>query len=449
MKTPLLILLLLLPGTRARAQGVDSLYLLQIERMIDSLERQKQLVDAVQAYEGKLLQRETQLRYDMFLPMARGLFTTATNHSFIERTPLLTEHSTGALDYIPALSPLCATYTLRALGIEGRSSTRRLVTATAFAAALEISLTQGLKYSVHERRPDGSSNHSMPSGHTAVAYLSATILHREYGHLSPWISVGGYSTATLTEYLRLRHHDHYINDILLGSGIGIAAANLGYFLSDQLFGTGDIHPPRLLLADVQRYQRFAEQPTSLCLFTSTEFGGRTIEPAELDLLDAHFDGELRLRTASTYAAGIEYAYFFDNHWAAEAVARLSATQVKPDIGATTTYQEADYYGADLQQWHLLLAGKYSRMITPSARLHVRLLAGSRLTEKLTIRHATTGTPLATLPAQTRFEAGAGIGIDVLEKEKYATGFTFDYLRAANTDLLPNRYSFSTYWRILL
>lgn len=449
MKTALFLFLLLLPCAPIHAQGVDSVYMQQIEQMIDSLERRQQLVAAVEDYENRLLRRETQLRGDMFLPLARGLITTATNHSFIDREPRLTEQHTDVLDYVPALSPLAATCALKMLGLEGRSSTRRLVAATGFALALDVGLTQGLKTTIRERRPDGSSRRSMPSGHAAIAYLSATILHREYGHRSPWISVGGYSAATLTEYLRLRHHDHYINDILIGSGIGIASANLGYFLADQLFDTNDIHRPRLMLADIQRYQRFAEQPTALAVVTGTEFGGRTIAQEELSVLDAAFDGQLCLRTSSTYAAGLEYSYFFNNHWAAEAVARLSATQVKPDIEATASYHETDYYGDDLQQWHLLLAGKYSWMITPSARLHVRLLAGSRLTESLTIRHTSTGASLAHLPSQTRCEAGLGFGIDTLEKEKYATGFTFDYLRTMGSSLQPNSFSFSTYWRILL
>jgi membrane-associated phospholipid phosphatase len=42
-------------------------------------------------------------------------------------------------------------------------------------------IAQGLKHSVHERRPDGSGNDSFPSGHAAVSFAAAATIHRRYG----------------------------------------------------------------------------------------------------------------------------------------------------------------------------------------------------------------------------------------------------------------------------
>ncbi len=49
-------------------------------------------------------------------------------------------------------------------------------TAGATAAATLI-----LKYTVNERRPDGSDMHSFPSGHSAVSFATAAFLQRRYG----------------------------------------------------------------------------------------------------------------------------------------------------------------------------------------------------------------------------------------------------------------------------
>ena len=448
MRSVLLAGCLLLGSLVACGQGVDSRYLREIERLVDSIERRQQVKTAVDQYEQELFRRETHLHYDMFLPLARGLFTTATNHTFIENDALLPEKDSPLADYVPAVAPLAATYALRLVGLEGRSSDRRLFTATGLSLALSIALTQGVKGVVSERRPDGTNHRSLPSQHTAIAYMGATILHREYGHLSPWISVGGYGAATLTEYLRLHHNDHYINDILIGSGIGIASANLGYFLTDRLFGEGDIHRPRLLLSDVQRGQRFWARPTSFALSTGTEFGGKTIEADEVEVLMEGFDGQVLLRTSTTYAVGLEYSYAFDAHWSAEGLIRLSTAQVKPSVSGTSTWHTADFTGDDLSQWHFDVAAKYSLRLSPSIRMNVRLLVGDRLSEGLTLRHSD-GTLFAHLPRCNAFEFGSGIGCDLLDKERYATGFSFDVLRAVGTDVLPCRYTFTTYWRIIL
>ena len=51
--------------------------------------------------------------------------------------------------------------------------------------ALMATAVNSLKYSCKVMRPDGSTRNSFPSGHTATAFMAATMLHKEYGHLSP------------------------------------------------------------------------------------------------------------------------------------------------------------------------------------------------------------------------------------------------------------------------
>ena len=290
MKTHLLLLLLTCLGFQTlKAQGsVDSLYLLQLEQTMDSMEQIQQIVKEVQKYEQRLLREEMTFHYGESAMLLRGLIQTGTNRSFINHDGLFPDKDFEVQDYVVASLPLATTWTLKALGVESRSKTRRMLVANALAWAIGGGTTQILKHAVGEVAPNGSNNHSFPSGHTVFAYVSATILEREYGHISPWITVGGFTAATATEWLRLRHNAHYINDIFTGAGIGIVATNLAYFLTDQIYGAKGINQPRLYKGDIVRLGRFLEQPTSFSLLAGSELTSKHL----------HLDG-IDWRTSST------------------------------------------------------------------------------------------------------------------------------------------------------
>ena len=44
-------------------------------------------------------------------------------------------------------------------------------------------MVKGMKHMTDMPRPDASDMKSLPSGHTAVAFMSATMLSIEYGHI--------------------------------------------------------------------------------------------------------------------------------------------------------------------------------------------------------------------------------------------------------------------------
>lgn len=141
------------------------------------------------------------------------------------------------LQYAPAVAML----TMKACGVQSRSSWGRLLVSDAFSVAIMAAVVNGLKYSVGTPRPDGSQNNSFPSGHTATAFTAAHILHKEYGELSPWISVGGYTVATFVGVSRILNNRHWISDVLAGAGIGILSVELGYFLGDLIFKENGLH----------------------------------------------------------------------------------------------------------------------------------------------------------------------------------------------------------------
>lgn len=66
-------------------------------------------------------------------------------------------------------------------------------------------------------------------------FMCATILHKEYGMLSPWYSIGGYTLAGITGITRQLNNRHWIGDVLVGAGIGMISTDLGYFFSDLIF----------------------------------------------------------------------------------------------------------------------------------------------------------------------------------------------------------------------
>ena len=138
-------------------------------------------------------------------------------------------------DYVQ-FAPLLLTWGLKATGYEGRSKWGRLMVSNTFSAAIMAGLVNGIKYTASEQRPDGSSSNSFPSGHTATAFMAATILHKEYGLTrSLWYSIGGYTVATGIGAFRVMNNRHWVSDVMMGAGIGILSTEMGYALSDVVF----------------------------------------------------------------------------------------------------------------------------------------------------------------------------------------------------------------------
>lgn len=141
-------------------------------------------------------------------------------------------HYDDYLQYLPAV----AMVGMKIGGVEGRSSWGRMLVSDAFSVALMAGMVNGLKYSVKKMRPDGSSRNSFPSGHTATVFMTATMLHKEYGLTrSPLYSIGGYAVATATAVSRQMNNRHWLSDVLVGAGIGIFSTELGYYLADLIF----------------------------------------------------------------------------------------------------------------------------------------------------------------------------------------------------------------------
>ena len=129
-------------------------------------------------------------------------------------------------DYLRFL-PSAAHLAMGSLGIKSQHNfkERFLISATAHAAMLVMGY--GMKYAIHEQRPDLSDNHSFPSGHVALAFTGAELLRSEYG---TGYGIAGYTVATGIAFLRLYNNRHWLNDVIMGAGIGILSAKIGCWL---------------------------------------------------------------------------------------------------------------------------------------------------------------------------------------------------------------------------
>ncbi|HZK03850.1 MAG TPA: phosphatase PAP2 family protein [Bacteroidaceae bacterium] len=143
-------------------------------------------------------------------------------------------------------SPAVLMIGMKLFGVEGISDWNRIIVTDAISMFLMVGIVNTLKYTVCRERPNGSENNSYPSGHTATSFMTATMLHKEYGQtISPWFSVAGYTAAASVGLSRVLENQHWISDVLCGAGIGVFSTELGYHISEIIFGDCHLLKPEL------------------------------------------------------------------------------------------------------------------------------------------------------------------------------------------------------------
>lgn len=246
--------------------------------------------------------------------------------------------------------PLALTIGLHLGGVEGRSDWPRFWASAAASSAIMAGIVNGVKYTASEIRPDGSTRNSWPSGHTATAFMAATILHKEYGLTrSPWYSVGAYSLATATGVMRVLNNRHWISDVLSGAGIGILSVELGYGLMDLLFkGRG------LLRNDISTFPDLRNNPSFFAIEMGVGFGNKnlTLPAFDFNLPSEIFDdeqdeedfdtGPMELKFRAATAVGVEGAYFINPYVGFGGRLRVKSTPIK-GWSAVSTREQNDLY----------------------------------------------------------------------------------------------------------
>lgn len=79
--------------------------------------------------------------------------------------------------------------------------------------------TQVIKFATQRTRPDGTAL-SFPSGHTAAAFATATVLQDEFG----WkVGLPAFAAAGWVATSRVQMDRHYLSDVIAGATVGLLA----------------------------------------------------------------------------------------------------------------------------------------------------------------------------------------------------------------------------------
>lgn len=297
--------------------------------------------------------------------------------------------------------PLAATLGLKALGVESRSSWARMAVSGAAGGAIMLAATQSMKHIISTGRPDNTDDHSFPSGHTATAFVTATILHREYGHISPLVSIGGYATAAATGILRIRKNRHWASDVAAGAGIGILATELGYCITDALFRNKglDITGRKDIISNRGYKPSFVGIRTGF----NVPLGNFRLN----DILD--------FRTSGGYCAAVEGAYFVNTH-----------IGIGGKIGTASCNIITNGRQAEPDRLELLNA---SAGVYASCPVSKRWLAGTKLTAGF-VHYGNLYLASQTVDGGNGFGAGTGLSFTFRARKDMSVCFSADY------DLLP-------------
>lgn len=297
--------------------------------------------------------------------------------------------------------PLAATLGLKAFGVESRSSWARMAVSGAAGGAIMLAATQSMKHLISTGRPDNSDDHSFPSGHTATAFVTATILHREYGHLHPLVSIGGYATAAATGILRIRKNRHWASDVAAGAGIGILATELGYCITDALFRNKglDITGRKDIISNRGYKPSFVGIRTGF----NVPLGNFRLN----DMLD--------FRTSGGYCAAVEGAYFMNTH-----------IGIGGKIGTASCNIITNGRQAEPDRLELLNA---SAGVYASCPVSKRWLAGTKLTAGF-VHYGNLYLVSQTVDGGNGFGAGTGLSFTFRARKDMSVCFSADY------DLLP-------------
>lgn len=80
-------------------------------------------------------------------------------------------------------------------------------------------MTEILKKSIYEKRPNGGGNSSFPSGHTTSAFAFTSFVASEH----PWyVGVPAYILASYVGFCRMHDNKHYLHDVMAGATIGMS-----------------------------------------------------------------------------------------------------------------------------------------------------------------------------------------------------------------------------------
>ena len=120
-------------------------------------------------------------------------------------------------------------------GVESRNDRVNLGLVILKSEAFMLASVFAVKNLTNIDRPDGTPT-AFPSGHTAQAFLAASIVHTELRDKSQWYGIGAYTIASSVAVLRMVNDKHWESDVVAGAGFGILSAHLAYLTHRYRWG---------------------------------------------------------------------------------------------------------------------------------------------------------------------------------------------------------------------
>ena len=266
-----------------------------------------------------------------------GIIAKSEKNAFKQQTKhsLVTKFKTGIDDYAQFFGP-AAVVGLKLGGYEGRSDWPRLLASASMGYGIMALFVNTIKHTAKEMRPDGSTANSWPSGHTATAFVGATLLHKEYGLTrSPWFSVAGYGVATATGVMRVLNNRHWISDVLSGAGLGILSGELGYAICDLFFkGKGLLRNDNIGDASVITH------PSFFSISMGIGLGSRDLD---FGMTEYGWSDDMNLKFQASTAVSAEGAYFFNPYIGVGGRLRVKSSPIK-GWNKITDFAWEDVYG---------------------------------------------------------------------------------------------------------
>ena len=142
------------------------------------------------------------------------------------------------------LLPLILLLGLKLGGVRGRFGWKRLMAFIILSLILTQLVVNGIKLTTGVLRPDESNYFSFPSGHTATAFMAATLFYKEYGFKGYWVGLVAYAAAIITGFTRILNNRHWLFDVIVGAALGILLTDLAYRLVQLIFKDKGIIRPQ-------------------------------------------------------------------------------------------------------------------------------------------------------------------------------------------------------------
>lgn len=141
------------------------------------------------------------------------------------------------IDDFSQYSTFLSVYALNAAGVKGKNNFKDRTIILTSAYLIMGTTVNIIKKTGNELRPDGTSNNSFPSGHTATAFMGAEFLFQEYKDVSIWYGISGYVVAAGTGFFRMYNDRHWFSDVTAGAGIGILSTKIAYWIHPLIKNT--------------------------------------------------------------------------------------------------------------------------------------------------------------------------------------------------------------------